>query len=197
MECAQCGIRIYFVRNLHFRRKSKLNNYSDAATCSRNLAPLLRSRLEHLNQGGFRVLHDVVFLLQPLADLTISNEWDLYNTSSTVIPKLIQAKRNIDGTFEAAESAINLNGNILDPVVVQRWFPTWKKLWSIYLSGFLEDESFLCATLLDPRHGCGRSLTIQVLSRAKNALLEKLKDVYKKRESSETSNNRQPTAIEN
>lgn len=146
----------------------------------KDLALQLRSRLEHLNQGGFRVLKDTCTLLKPLADLTISAEGEHYVTASTVIPRLLAAKKHADEIFQATNNGDDYNGSITDPLVVSQWNGAWKKLWDTYLHGFITDELFLCATLLDPRNGCGRNLTPPILLKAKAALLERLQKQFEK-----------------
>lgn len=48
----------------------------------------------------------------------------------------------------------------------------------MYLSSFLNDELFLCATLLDPRNACGRNLTYVVAKSAERALRKYLKERF-------------------
>lgn len=48
----------------------------------------------------------------------------------------------------------------------------------MYLSSFLNDDLFLCATLLDPRNGCGRNLTYAIAKDAERALRKYLQERY-------------------
>lgn len=107
-----------------FKARSKLNEYVDSANCASDLAPLLRVRLDYLNQGGFRVLHDVVTVLEPLAEITISQEGELYVTSSRIVPLLLDAKRHADKLFEECQNG-SVSGKLLDPSIVKMWKPTW------------------------------------------------------------------------
>lgn len=161
-----------------YNARAKFDEYVNSASCSSSIAPVLRCRIEFLAQKGYRILHDMVKFLKPLMDITIDEEGELYITSSLVIPRLLTAKRKMVTILNAAKNGCRSNGCIIDPDLVASWEPLFNDLWNSYLDGFIHDDMLLCATLLDARNGCGRELSVSLLSEAKTALQSHLLQKY-------------------
>ena len=107
-----------------------------------------------LRRKGFDMLHDLCSLLTPLMALTIE-EGEKYITSSSVIPRWIEAMKGIDAVTAEAEANRTGNGLIIPPKLVKSWKSTVDSLWDVYVAGFLEDPIFLVATILDVRFCLG------------------------------------------
>lgn len=159
--------------------RMKLNEYVSSVRCASDVAKMLQPRLDYLNKGGFRVLHDVSVVLKPLADLTIDEEGELYVSSSTVIPRLIAARAHMTTVIDNALKNDRSGHKIIDPKIVGTWKEQVHELWDMYLESFLDDELFLCATLLDPRNGCGLNLTYAIAKNAERALRKYLQQRFK------------------
>lgn len=159
------------VYNVHGR----LNEYVGAPGNKGDIAAMLQPRLDHLNRGGFRVLHDICALVKPLGDITIDEEAELYITSTTIIPRLLAAKKHMDKIIENALKGDSSKHNVIDTRTVGAWKEAMIHLWDTYLAIFLDDQAFLCATILDPRNGCGRNLTVPIVKKAQRALEDELK----------------------
>eukprot|EP00171_Calliarthron_tuberculosum_P001259 IDg1259t1 len=157
-----------------YNARVKLTEYVNSADCTGDAAVNLRTRVDYLAKSGFRLLHDLVVVLQPLMNLTIDEEGDKYITSSVVLPRLIAAHRKIGQIFRNAGRNDNSCSAIIDCEVVKAWELKFYSLWNTYLEGFLHDELLLSATLLDGRNGCGRELSIALLKEAKAALTARL-----------------------
>lgn len=69
---------------------------------------------------------------------------------------------------------------------------SWDDLWSAYLESFLQDDHFLCATLLDPRNGCGRNLNWSLAKKSKGALLKRFERAYSHQEENISRNKNVP-----
>lgn len=123
----------------------------------------LQPRVNYLNNGGFRVLHDLCILLKPSADLTIDEEGELYIASTTVVPRLIAAEEHMSSIIDKTLKGNWSNMQIIDTRTLSTCKEVMNDLWKVYLAEYLHDELFLCATLLDPRNWCGR--TCQRLSK--------------------------------
>ena len=106
--------------------------------------------------------------------MTIDEEGEYYVTSSVIVPRLVTAKRRIDQLISNAIDGRRSNGQIIDPQLVKTWKLPFEELWNGYLEEFVHDPLFLCATLLDPRNVCGKTLSWTVLKRGTAALKEKL-----------------------
>lgn len=117
LDTCRTPTKTNIIRNCIMINANLLDDYVNSAECGGDVAPLLRSRIDYLAQGGYRVLHDLVVILRPLMDMTIE-EGEYYATSSVVIPRLLAAKRKIDSILASAKSGNNSNGRIIDPRMV-------------------------------------------------------------------------------
>ncbi len=129
-------------------------------------------------RGGYRVLHDTIVFLKPLRDITIDEEPELYVTSSAVVPRLAHAKSRTEKLIDNATRGSTSGDAILDLVLVKSWKSLLDDLWNTYMEGFLHDEVFLCATLLDAGNGCGENFCWTLLKEALCALRLRTKKVY-------------------
>ena len=97
-----------------------------------------------LRRKGLDMLHDLCSLPAPLMALTIDEEGEKYITSSSVIPRLIEAKKGIDAVMAESEADRTGNGLNIRPKLVRSWKSTVDSLWNIYVAGF---SIFLVATV--------------------------------------------------
>lgn len=135
-----------------YQRADKIRNYANSPHCKGESKEAILARLKFLDEkDGYVVLHDLIVLLKPLMDITIDEEAELYITSSAVIPRLCAAKQRIDEIFGNAARGDNCGGQILNMDRVKQWKDLVNDLWAEYLDGFVNDEVFLCASLLDAR----------------------------------------------
>lgn len=92
-------------------------------------------------------------------------------------PRLLAAKRKVGSVLVSAKAGNKSDGFIIDPRLVSTWENTFYNLWYTYLEEFLFDK-LLSAVLLDPRNGCGRVLSIELLTEAKGSLVSHLEMKY-------------------
>lgn len=165
-----------------YEARSKIDAFMHSQHCDGKYAEALDIRVSKLHQGGYQILHDLMVLLQPFCDLTVSEEGDKYPTSSVVVPRLLSIKAHLRNVFTATESGDCQSVKILNCRNVLSWKPTLDKLWDKYVTGFIEDEMFLMATIVDPRNGCGSKLTWSLLKKGIEALKSRLREVFDKKE---------------
>lgn len=94
------------------------------------------------------------------------------------MPRLFTAKSKINLIIANTRRGDRSNGEILDCALVKSWKTLISELWDKYLDGFLHDDLFLCATLLDPRNGYSSSLSWVLLKDAIAALKNRLMLIY-------------------
>jgi hypothetical protein len=164
-------------------KRNELTNYAFGATTDRKVAELLKPHVTHLLLSGFNLLHDMVQLLAPLTDITVNEEDELYITSSSVIPQLVEAKKRIDTILTASAAGDNLKGAICNPAKVASWEGLVTLLWNTHLAGFLTDDLFLTATMLDGRWQLGASLPPELVTLAGRHLQCRMKSVFDRLES--------------
>ena len=138
-----------------FNRADKIRNFANSAQCTGESKEAMKARLKFLDdKGGFEMLHDLIVLLKPLMDITIDEEVELFITSSAVVPRLSAAKTRIDEILANAALGDDCDGQILNTARVKNWQPLVNDLWDQYLAGFVDDDLFLCAAMLDARAVC-------------------------------------------
>jgi hypothetical protein len=163
--------------------RNELTNYTFAVNTDRAVADLLKPHVTHLlMMSGFNLLHDMVQLLAPLTDITINEAGELYITSSSVIPQLVDAKQRIDTILAACARGDNLKGAIAQPAKVAAWAALVAKLWDTYLAGFVDDDLFLSATMVDARWQLGVSLPFDLQTKAGASLRRRIQVEFDRRE---------------
>ena len=142
-----------------YNARAKLDSFIHSSNCDGKMIDSLDIRVSMLQSGGYHVIHDIIVLLRPFCDITICEEGDKYPTSSVIIPRLLSIKSDVDKLFLFAEENNRQAAKILSPRNVNSWKESFMSLWEKHISGFLEDEIFLMATIVDPRNSCGSQLT--------------------------------------
>lgn len=102
-----------------YKERSRLREYLDNTLSTCEITSQLRSRVQNLNQGWSRVLHDLIAVLKPIGDLTIEEEGELYVTSSIVVSRLLSEKEHIDRVMELAELGESYEEKIIHPATVK------------------------------------------------------------------------------
>ena len=168
--------------------KSKIIRYYESLSPAESAK--MSPHMTVLRHKGFDMLHDLCSLLAPLMALAIDEEGEKYITSSSAIPRLIEAKKGIDTVMAEAEADRTGNGLIIRPKVVNGWKSTVDSLWNVYVADFLEDPIFLVATILDVRFCLGVTLPAQLRAKAFVELKTMLEKEFSRRVAMEIANAR-------
>lgn len=148
----------------------KLKEFFEGALCNTEKNQSLQPRLYTLENGGCRILHDIVQLMQSLCNLTIHEEGEKYPTCSTIVPRLYDAEVIVVDILDFAEKGDNMGRRVLQCTIVANWRTLIEDLWNKYLEGFPHNDLLLTAMLVDPRNGLGYTVSYLLVNEAVLAL---------------------------